>query len=96
LTVEQNIRMQMLLKGKVDERRVGLLLDGADLKPRACAYPTELSGGEAARAALAIALATDPPILVADEPTAEVNSEQEGECRSRSDIRLILGSRIGC
>jgi putative ABC transport system ATP-binding protein len=54
-----------------------LLLDGTDLEQRATAFPTELSGGEAARAALAVALATDPPILVADEPTAEVDSETE-------------------
>jgi putative ABC transport system ATP-binding protein len=77
LTVEQNIRMQMLLAGKVDERRVRFLLDSTDLEQRPGAYPTELSGGETARAALAVALANDPPILVADEPTAEVDSDTE-------------------
>jgi putative ABC transport system ATP-binding protein len=77
LTVEQNIRMQMLLAGNLDERRLGFLLDSTHLEQRPRAYPTELSGGEMARAALAVALANDPPILVADEPTAEVDSDTE-------------------
>jgi putative ABC transport system ATP-binding protein len=77
LTVEQNIRFQMQLAGKTDKKRVDFLLDSTDLDRRASAYPTELSGGEVARTALAVALAADPPILVADEPTAEVDSESE-------------------
>lgn len=77
LTVEQNIRFQMQLAGRMDDKRLAFLLERTDLHRRRGAYPTELSGGEAARTALAVALAADPPILVADEPTAEVDSETE-------------------
>jgi putative ABC transport system ATP-binding protein len=77
LTAEQNIRFQMQLAGMIDERRVAYLIESVDLSHRAGALPTELSGGEAARVSLAIALATNPPILVADEPTAEVDQETE-------------------
>jgi putative ABC transport system ATP-binding protein len=41
------------------------------------ARPSTLSGGEAARAALAVALANDPPVLLADEPTGEVDLQTE-------------------
>ena len=41
------------------------------------ALPSELSGGEAARAGLAVALAAEPQILLCDEPTAEVDAENE-------------------
>ncbi len=44
---------------------------------RAAARPSTLSGGEAARAGLAVALANDPPVLLADEPTGEVDRENE-------------------
>ncbi len=88
LTVEQNIRFKMRLAGKIDDKRLGLLLDSTDLNRRAASYPPELSGGEAARAALAVALAADPAILVADEPMAEVDSETE-----RHLIELIENRR---
>ena len=77
LTAEQNIRFQMRLAGKADDKRIARLLESVDLSDRASAFPTELSGGETARASLAVALAVDPPILVADEPTAEVDQETE-------------------
>lgn len=77
LTVEQNVRLQMQLAGKPDEKRIAPLLDSVGLVARARALPTELSGGETARAGLAVALACDPPILVADEPTAEVDRDTE-------------------
>jgi putative ABC transport system ATP-binding protein len=47
------------------------------LTGRAGARPSTLSGGEAARAGLAVALANDPEILLADEPTAEVDGANE-------------------
>ena len=77
-TVSENIRFQMMLAGKVDADRLVDLIASADLTHRATAYPASLSGGETARAALALALANDPPLLIADEPTAEVDAATEG------------------
>jgi putative ABC transport system ATP-binding protein len=53
------------------------LLDDVGLADRASARPSTLSGGEAARAALAVAMANDPPVLLADEPTGEVDRQAE-------------------
>jgi putative ABC transport system ATP-binding protein len=53
------------------------LLDDVGLAGRASARPSTLSGGEAARAALAVAMANDPPVLLADEPTGEVDRQAE-------------------
>ena len=91
LTVEQNVRFQMLLAGKLDEKRIAPLLDGVGLAHRARAFPTELSGGEIARAGLAAALACDPPILVADEPTAEVDRDTEAGLIAHFEARRTAG-----
>jgi putative ABC transport system ATP-binding protein len=59
------------------------------LAERASARPSTLSGGESARAALAVAMANDPPVLLADEPTGEVDKRAErrvlGLLRGRAD-----------
>lgn len=91
LSVEQNVRFQMLLAGKPDEKRIASLLDSVGLAQRARAFPTELSGGETARAGLATALATDPLILVADEPTAEVDRETESRLVGHFEARRKAG-----
>jgi len=71
LSVEDNIRLQMFLAGRVNnQRRVGL-------NQRRHARPAHISGGEAARAGLAVALAAEPKVLLADEPTGEVDAETE-------------------
>lgn len=77
LSVEDNIRLQMQLGHKVDEQRLTMLLDLVGLYERRQARPTRISGGEAARAALAVALANNPKVLMADEPTGEVDAETE-------------------
>jgi len=73
LTVEQSVRAAQLLAGRPDHRRVAALLDDVGLTGRARALPSSLSGGEAARAGLAVALANDPVVLLADEPTGELD-----------------------
>ncbi|MBZ9982552.1 MULTISPECIES: ABC transporter ATP-binding protein [unclassified Mesorhizobium] len=91
LSVEQNVRLQMLLAAKPDEKRIGALLESVGLSHRARAFPTELSGGETARAGLAVALAADPPILVADEPTAEVDRDTESGLIEQFEARREAG-----
>ncbi|MBA5819392.1 ATP-binding cassette domain-containing protein, partial [Escherichia coli] len=68
LSVSENIRLQLELGGAKDsEKRIGELLSLVGLSERRHARPQTLSGGEAARAGLAVALANDPPLLMADE-----------------------------
>ena len=77
LTVEQNVRLKMHFAGKRDSSRVSEILELVGISERRHAYPTQLSGGEASRAGLAVALAPRPPVLLADEPTGEVDSATE-------------------
>src|SRR5262245_31169177 len=68
LSVAQNVRLAMRLAQKPDEHRLVELMDLVGLAQRQYALPSQLSGGEAARAGLAVALAAAPPLLLADEP----------------------------
>jgi putative ABC transport system ATP-binding protein len=77
LTVEENVLLPMRLARKVNEQRLRTLLDVLGLIHRRRAYPGQLSGGEAVRAGLAVALAAAPKILLADEPTGEVDAATE-------------------
>lgn len=78
LSVEENVLLSMRLAGKENKARLNALLDTLGLTEHRHAYPEQLSGGEAARAGLAVALAAAPPILLADEPTGEVDAVTEG------------------
>jgi putative ABC transport system ATP-binding protein len=77
LTAEENIELPMIAlgtsRGKRRER-VQELLEIVGLKERAHHKPEELSGGEQQRIAMAVALANDAPILLADEPTGELDT----------------------
>ena len=77
LSVSDNIRLQMRLAGKPDAARMDALLASVGLLPRRNSLPGQLSGGEAARAGLAVALAAAPAVLLADEPTGEVDGQTE-------------------
>jgi putative ABC transport system ATP-binding protein len=87
LSVTDNMRLQMRLARKFDQQRLDSLIDLVGLTNRRHARPSQLSGGEAARAGLAVALSTDPKVLLADEPTGEVDAETE------KDILRLLVSR---
>jgi putative ABC transport system ATP-binding protein len=75
LRVRDNVRMAARVRGVRAD--VDAILDSVGLSSRARAWPSELSGGETARAGLAIALVGAPRVLLADEPTAEVSSAEE-------------------
>jgi putative ABC transport system ATP-binding protein len=77
LSVEQNIRMAQGLMGGGHRSEPEALLASVGLEARRDARPTTLSGGEAARAGLAVALANEPAVLLADEPTGEVDHANE-------------------
>ena len=74
LTVAENVRIARSFSTKENEE-LGDLLDELGIGERRDARPSTLSGGEAARAGLAVALANDPPIVLADEPTGELDRE---------------------
>lgn len=77
LTARENIELPMRLAGKSSahmKQRTDSLLKLVDMQPRADHKPDELSGGEQQRIGLATALANDPPILLADEPTGELDT----------------------
>jgi len=74
LTVHENVLLPMELRGGVRDARALALLDRVGVAGLADKLPTELSGGEQQRVAIARALANDPAILLADEPTGNLDS----------------------
>jgi putative ABC transport system ATP-binding protein len=78
LDLRGNVRVAQLAGGThAPRRRPDVLLEQVGLAARRHAYPTELSGGELARAGLAVALANDPDVVLADEPTGELDGDTE-------------------
>jgi ABC-type lipoprotein export system ATPase subunit len=77
LTIQENVEVPLVLAGwplPKRSRRTRVLLELVELGHKANRKPGQLSGGEQQRAALAVALANQPPLLLADEPTGELDS----------------------
>lgn len=77
LSVADNMRLQQALAGLTDDGSREKLLQRLGISHRGSALPSQLSGGESARAGLAVALAAMPSLLICDEPTAEVDAAAE-------------------
>lgn len=76
LTAYENVLVPMEIAGYPQAQdRARHLLEDVDLLPRAHHYPSQLSGGEQQRVAIARAFANDPSILLADEPTGNLDSQ---------------------
>ncbi|HTC80706.1 MAG TPA: ABC transporter ATP-binding protein [Acidimicrobiia bacterium] len=94
LTVGGNVTLAMRLTGTPEAGRRAALLADLGLSARIGAYPAELSGGEAARAGLAVALANDPVLILADEPTGEVDGPAEATVLSLLRTRTQAGAAV--
>ena len=93
LTAQENVEVVLRMKGRPKQAiraEAAELLDHVGLGRRAHAYPRDLSGGEKQRTAIARALAGDPPIIMADEPTANLDSKT-----GRDILQLLRGHARG-
>ncbi len=99
LTVEENVALPLALDGRRDDARVHDLLQRVGLTHRRRHFPGELSGGEQQRAAVARALVHRPRLVLADEPTGNLDSASGAavlqlldELRRRDGAALLLAT----
>ena len=89
LSAVENVELPLLLQkmsGKERRQRAELALEIVGLKDRMSHMPRQLSGGQEQRVAIARAIVTDPTVLVADEPTGDLDA------KSAEDILNLLGT----
>ena len=98
LTAFENVLVPMIPNGRMDRDRAFELLDAVGLVDRSEHKPSQLSGGEQQRVAIARALANDPALVLADEPTGNLDDENarkvmallSGTCRDRGHALIVV------
>ena len=98
LTVAENVALPLLLDGASDrdaDERTRALIDRVGMASRASHYPAELSGGEMQRTAVARAIITRPELILADEPTGNLDTENgEAVMRLLAELNRETGVTI--
>jgi putative ABC transport system ATP-binding protein len=94
LSVQDNVRLVQRLVPKHERPDVVPLLASLGIDHRRRAHPDELSGGELGRAGLAVALANAPEVLLADEPTGELDASTEREVLELLRARADAGTAV--
>ena len=98
LTAEENILLPLMLEGRngqAGRQKVSDLLDTLGLSPRRTHRPDAMSGGEQQRVAIGRALIADPAVILADEPTGNLDSaNSRSVCELLRDLSLIHNKTI--
>src|SRR5207247_3853313 len=94
VTGGQNVLLARRAARNAARGRAAALLEALGLAGRSGARPAELSGGEVARAGLAVALANDPPLVLADEPTGELDDANELRVLDLLEARTEAGGAV--
>ena len=94
LTVAENVTLAQRLAGATDDTRRDAALQCAGIAQRAHARSIQLSGGELSRAGLAVALANDPKVILADEPTGELDEHNAARVLALLRDRAEAGGAV--
>jgi putative ABC transport system ATP-binding protein len=94
LSVAANVALAQRLRGEADAEWRDRVLEECGIAKRAHARASQLSGGELARAGLAVALANDPPVILADEPTGELDEASATRVLALLRDRAAAGAAV--